>query len=75
MSRGSVLRHDFPAKFYGEKMVRGTGFEPVAPDVAPFLLRLVPQITGGFTPKVSAHIADLAARMKHEEERSNQPQN
>ena len=39
-------------------------------DLAPFLQRLSSQITGGYTAKVVAHVADLAARMKHEEERS-----
>lgn len=39
-------------------------------DLAPFLQRLSPQITGGYTAKVISHMADLAARMKHEEERS-----
>jgi hypothetical protein len=40
------------------------------PDIAPFLQLLLPHIAGGYTAKVAAHIADLAARMKHEEERS-----
>lgn len=39
-------------------------------DLAPFLQRLSTQITGGYTAKVISHIADLAARMTHEEERS-----
>ena len=39
-------------------------------DLEPFLQRLSPQITGAFTAKVISHIADLAARMKHEEEHS-----
>lgn len=39
------------------------------PDLAPFLQRLSSEITGGYSEKVIAHVADLAARMKHEEER------
>ena len=39
-------------------------------DLTSFLQRLLLQITGGFTEKVILHVADLAARMKHEEERS-----
>lgn len=40
------------------------------PDLAPFLQRLLPQVTGGYTAKVIAHIVDLSACMSHEEERS-----
>ena len=39
-------------------------------DLAPFLQRFSPQITGGYSAKVISHIADLGARMKHEEEHS-----
>ena len=39
-------------------------------DLAPLLQRLSPQITGGYTAQVISHNADLAARMKPEEERS-----
>lgn len=39
------------------------------PDVLPFLQRLSIQITGNYTQKAVAHVVDLAASMKHGEDR------
>ena len=45
-----------------------TSFDPS--DIRPFLEQLQPHFSGGFGERVVAHISDLAARMKHNEERS-----
>lgn len=40
------------------------------PALTPFLQRLSPHITDGYSNEVIGHIADLSARLKHEEQRS-----
>jgi hypothetical protein len=40
------------------------------PDLKPFLQRLLPHVTGGYTQDIIDHLTQLSEHMKHEDERS-----